>query len=504
MNEYRMNKLNRRIKGSTFHKDSPAVIQHKKTSISNDVLAKYTKRYADKLLLQEEFYLPASLFKSFVDEQILTSIPSIKKTYLSILCKRCHNSKKHFFAMMSCTRCQKKHVYCRYCIQMGRVMECTPLYKWTGPKVSWPKHEDPCTWQGTLTHAQQHAAARMVQAVKDNQKLLIWAVTGSGKTEMMFLSITTALQAGKRICIASPRADVVRELLPRLQQAFQTIPIQGLYGGSRDNDGTAQILIATTHQLLRYQHAFDVLIIDEIDAFPFHQDPTLQFAADRARKEKSSLIYLTATPREKQRRMIANKQLDYVFVPTRFHGQRLPVPTFRHCRTLQKNLIENKLPKAFIYWLQNRQVPSRQLLIFVPTISLAKQLEQPLQLLLEQENLLPNKYPTITFVHAEDERRKEKIIAFRQRQYDVLLTTTILERGVTFPAIDVAVLDASHHVFDEAALVQISGRAGRSKEDPSGEVIFFHDGKTNSMVNAQIDIIKMNRRAKRTTIQRRI
>ncbi|QGS69179.1 hypothetical protein CV093_15140 [Oceanobacillus sp. 143] len=76
----------------------------------------------------------------------------------------------------------------------------------------------------------------------------------------------------------------------------------------------------------------------------------------------------------------------------------------------------------------------------------------------------------------------------------VLITTTILERGVTFPSVDVAILDAGHVVFDEAALVQIAGRAGRSADDPTGEVIFFHDGKTEAMVQAIKSIKMMNKR----------
>src|SRR5699024_11776304 len=78
----------------------------------------------------------------------------------------------------------------------------------------------------------------------------------------------------------------------------------------------------------------------------------------------------------------------------------------------------------------------------------------------------------------------------------ILLTTTILERGVTFPSVDVAVLDAGHDVFDEAALVQIAGRAGRSPDDPDGEVVFFHDGKTESIVDAVRSIKTMDKRAR--------
>src|SRR5699024_9161090 len=111
---------------------------------------------------------------------------------------------------------------------------------------------------------------------------------------------------------------------PRLKNAFQHTTIQGLYSGSRDNDGTAQLIISTTHQLLRYRQAFDLMIIDEIDAFPFHKDSSLPYASKRAVKRKNTIIYLTATPRKKHRFLMGSRQLDYVFVPVRFHGCPLP------------------------------------------------------------------------------------------------------------------------------------------------------------------------------------
>ena len=114
------------------------------------------------------------------------------------------------------------------------------------------------------------------------------------------------------------------------------------------------------------------------------------------------------------------------------------------------------------------------------------------KLLLQEKVIQTNK--EITFVHAENPDRAKKVQRFRDREITVIITTTILERGVTFPSVDVAVIDAGHDVFDEAALVQIAGRAGRSADDPTGEVIFFHDGKTEAMVQAIRAIQKMNKR----------
>ncbi len=107
---------------------------------------------------------------------------------------------------------------------------------------------------------------------------------------------------GLRVAIASPRVDVCLELAPRLQAAFASIPQIVLYGEMPGSYDYRQLTICTTHQLLRFYHAFDVLVIDEVDAFPFAADPGLAFAAERAKKLTGALLYLTATPSKELQR----------------------------------------------------------------------------------------------------------------------------------------------------------------------------------------------------------
>ncbi|OZU88805.1 DNA/RNA helicase [Virgibacillus indicus] len=452
------------------------------------------KRFSGKLLLRNEIPLNEALFQKLCSANLFTPSKSIKRKKLSNQCQRCNNQKQSLFAAIPCQSCKKTHLYCRNCIEMGRVMECEALYLWSGEAPIWPSLEDPCSWIGKLTNVQQQAANRIVNAIRNKEKeLLIWAVCGAGKTEMLYPGISEALMQGKRICIATPRADVVRELLPRIKSAFSSTEVAALYGGSPDKDATAQIIISTTHQLLRYKEAFDVLIIDEIDAFPYHADQSLPFAANRSKASSNTTIYLTATPRSEHQKQIRQKKLPHIFVPVRFHGKPLPVPLFKMCFDLRKELKSYKPPTAFLKWLDHRKNPKRRLLVFVPTIKLADKMKDNLtQILIDKQILSSN--DSLCAVHATDPDRKEKVELFREKKIEVLLTTTILERGVTFPSVDVAVLDAGHIVFDEAALVQISGRAGRSPDDPTGEVLFFHDGKTDAMVEAKNSIISMNKR----------
>lgn len=454
-------------------------------------IQKLANLYDKKLLLRTEIHLTDRVFNKLVLHDFFRDVPAIMKKHLQTTCRRCNNQASHLFATIDCRMCHHSHLYCRNCIQMGRIMECEPLYYWSGPAFQWPKVANACTWQGRLAETQREAAKEIMNKVQTGGSLLTWAVTGSGKTEMLFPGITEALRLGKRVCIASPRTDVVRELYPRIQAAFQKVPIQALYGGSRDKDGTAQIIISTTHQLFRYRHAFDVLIIDEIDAFPYHQDAALQFAAKEAVKQEHTKIYLTATPRKQHQILIKQKRLEHVFVPIRFHKQPLIVPQLKYCSNLTKQLTENKLPNALRTWLTNREKPTRQLLLFLPTIALTNQLHDSIAGMLVDLEVVERE-AEVTAVHAEDDARPEKIQLFRDQKLKCLLTTTILERGVTFPAIDVGVIQADHLVFDEAALVQIAGRVGRSVDDPKGELVFFHQGKTDGMVEAIDSIEHMN------------
>lgn len=452
---------------------------------------KFARRYEGKLLLREEIPLTNEVFQELLTNHYFTATPSMHISPIVHQCMRCSHKQIPPFTLIPCKRCHKTHPYCRHCIEMGRVLSCEPLYFWTGERYKWFKHTSPCSWEGKLTTAQQYASDIVTKHIANKKDLLVWAVTGAGKTEMLFQGLSYALKSGQRICIASPRADVVRELLPRLQAAFQSIHIQGLYGGSRDHDGTSQLIISTTHQLFRYQDAFDVLIIDEIDAFPFHSDTLLQYAADRAKKQDAPVIYLTATPRERQRWQIATRRLDHLFVPGRFHGQPLIIPKWVQVHSLTRDLQAGKLPKQMQAWLKNRSLNNRQLLIFVPTIHYLHHMLPPIKEFMLTENLISSIH-CIDSVHAEDSKRKEKVEAFREKAITVLLTTTILERGVTFPSIDVLVLHSGHHIFDEAALVQIAGRVGRSPADPFGEVLFLHNGKTNAMVRTNQSIKEMN------------
>ncbi|MFR7699243.1 MAG: helicase-related protein, partial [Lacticaseibacillus paracasei] len=76
----------------------------------------------------------------------------------------------------------------------------------------------------------------------------------------------------------------------------------------------------------------------------------------------------------------------------------------------------------------------------------------------------------------------------------VLVTTTILERGVTVPRCAVGVVAAADRAFTASALVQIAGRAGRAADSADDPVVFFTDRYTLALLAAKRQIVMMNGR----------
>ncbi|WP_261131793.1 DEAD/DEAH box helicase [Bacillus sp. Marseille-Q3570] len=434
-------------------------------------------------LLLDEIPYPLKLIHDHYLHGFIRYEKGITKEKHGFSCQRCGNKDKELFAAFACYRCKANCTYCRNCIMMGRVSECTPLLRWSGPSPHFKVEEPILRWDGKLSELQLAAAEKISDLVVRNGELLVWAVCGAGKTEILFPGIEKALRAGLRICLATPRTDVVTELIPRFESAFSGIEVQALYGGHSSLERPSPLVLSTTHQLFRFKDAFDVMIVDEVDAFPYSFDKTLQFAVEKACKEDSARIYLSATPSENLLSRVKKKDLDVIHISKRFHGYPLPVPRFEWCGNWKKGLKKKHLPKVVSDWLKERLESGRQCFLFVPTI---KHMDDIFECLKD--------HGSVDFVHAEDPDRNEKVNEFRKGEITMLITTTILERGVTVPKIDAAVFGADHEVFTANALEQIAGRVGRSIEDPYGEVVYYHYGKTRAMVSAKQSIEQHNKR----------
>ncbi|MEN2253671.1 hypothetical protein AAH988_12945, partial [Enterococcus lactis] len=93
--------------------------------------------------------------------------------------------------------------------------------------------------------------------------------------------------------------DVCNELCLRYRPVFPEETIMLLHGNTTTAYTFSSFVICTIHQLYRFYRSFDLLVIDEIDAFPYSGDAGLAHAVQTAIKSDGRFIYLTATPDEK-------------------------------------------------------------------------------------------------------------------------------------------------------------------------------------------------------------
>lgn len=413
----------------------------------------------------------------------IQELPTIRIDAGNIRCYRCnHVTAKSLGAL------PQGEFYCPHCINLGRVSTLNKFYHVPEPN-QFTIIEPVLTWKGKLSPLQQQASEKISRGMAAHVQQLLWAVTGAGKTEMMFAGIAAAIKRGERIGIASPRVDVCLELFPRLKAAFANCDIALLHGRQELPYHYAQLTICTTHQLLRFYHAFDNLIIDEVDAFPYAANASLLYATKQAIKENGGCLYLTATPGDALLREIKSKRLVVNYLPLRYHGHLLPQIKVRLAFGWRRRLERQKLPPQVIQQLQETLREGHRFLLFVPHIA-------DLALV---EAVLRHSFTTFRFatVHASDPERLEKVQKMRDGDYDFLVTTSILERGVTFPEIDVYVLGADDPVFSSSALVQIAGRAGRSQSRPTGRVIFWINCNCRQVNQAVSQVKYLNRKGQR-------
>lgn len=420
--------------------------------------------------------------EAYIDAGLFHVQSAIEQIENKLHCNRCHNSNQQQFVTFSCARCEQLCHYCRHCITMGRMASCEELITWNGPQPREKRRHD-FSWNGQFTTAQQQAAFELARSIAQGRNHLLRAVCGAGKTEILFQAIIGALREGLRVCVATPRTDVVLELYPRFQQVFPQTTIHALYGGAKPDAQFAQLVLATTHQLYRFDRAFDVMIVDEADAFPYTMDAALQKAVLKAKKEHAPIAYVTATPSADLLTRCKKEGWGYSFIRRRYHGYDLPVPRTDSLWNYDKVIQKGKIPVKMQRWLLQKLARNEQVLIFFPTIEL---MEAAIPLFKQLEPLMES-------VHAEDADRKGKVLRLRNGELKGLLTTTILERGITIKNVQVAVMGTEQPIFNASALIQISGRVGRNADFPTGEIVFFHHGLTAEMDEAIDEIKRMNK-----------
>lgn len=324
--------------------------------------------------------------------------------------------------------------YCRKCISF-RGEEV--IYNQDPPKKA------PLFISYELSKEQKILSDKLLSNYKNGINSLVHAVCGAGKTEIVLQVIQYALKCGDKVAFAVPRRDVVIELYDRFASFYKNNKVEAIYGGHHQIL-KADLLILTAHQLYRYKNYFDLLIIDEIDAFPFNGNDILNIFFMRS--IKGHYIMMSATPSENVIQAFKKEGFDLLELNHRFHGYPLPVP---EVIVKPKTILKIYL----IRYLKMFKKEGKQVFLFCPTINESIEIYKFVSIFVSGGD----------YVNSKKEDRNETIIKFKKGVTRYIVTTAVLERGVTIKDLQVIVYHADSGIYDSHALVQISGRVGRKK-----------------------------------------
>ncbi|MCA0847731.1 transcription-repair coupling factor [Salipiger thiooxidans] len=283
---------------------------------------------------------------------------------------------------------------------------------------------------------------------------LICGDVGFGKTEVAMRAAFVAAMSGVQVAVIAPTTLLARQHYKSFAERFRGFPINvaplsrfvsaSEAAKTRDGitKGTVDIAVGT-HALLakgiRFQN-LGLLIIDEEQHFGVnHKERLKQLRSD------IHVLTLTATPipRTLQLSLSGVRDLSIIGTPP---VDRLSIRTY----------VSEFDPVTIREALLREHYRGGQSFYVVPRIS-----DLP-----EIEEFLREQVPEVSYVVAHGQMAAgeldEKMNAFYDGKYDVLLATTIVESGLDIPTANTMVVHRAD-MFGLSQLYQIRGRVGRSK-----------------------------------------
>ena len=283
---------------------------------------------------------------------------------------------------------------------------------------------------------------------------LICGDVGFGKTEVAIRAAFVAAMSGVQVAIIAPTTLLARQHYQSFAERFRGFPINvrplSRFVGTRDAaltrdgiaDGTADIVVGT-HALMAKGVKFKnlgLLVIDEEQKFGVqHKERLKQLRTD------VHVMTLTATPipRTLQLSLSGVRDLSIIGTPP---IDRLAI------RTYVSEFDTITVREALL----REHYRGGQSFIVVPRITD----------MAEMEDFLRREVPEVSYISATGQMAAgeldNRMNAFYDGKYDVLLATTIVESGLDIPTANTMIVWRAD-MFGLSQLYQIRGRVGRSK-----------------------------------------
>lgn len=304
----------------------------------------------------------------------------------------------------------------------------------------------------------QLKATRDVKADMENEQpmdRLVCGDVGFGKTEIAIRAAFKAVDNGKQVAILVPTTilafqhfktfterlqgfPVVIDYLNRFRTAKQRTEIlKNLANGNID-------IIIGTHQLVNKKVIFKdlgLLIVDEEQKFGVSVKDKLKTI-----KENVDTLTLTATPipRTLQFSLMAARDLSIINTPP---PNRYPIEThvIRFSEEIIRDAIQYEISRGGqVFFIHNR-------------IENIKEVTGMLQ------RLLPDVKIAIGHGQMDGKKLEQLMLAFMNNEFDVLVSTTIVESGLDIPNANTILINNANN-FGLSDLHQMRGRVGRSNK----------------------------------------
>ncbi|MFQ6548238.1 transcription-repair coupling factor [Aestuariibius sp. 2305UL40-4] len=283
---------------------------------------------------------------------------------------------------------------------------------------------------------------------------LICGDVGFGKTEVAMRAAFVAAMSGTQVAVIAPTTLLARQHYKSFADRFRGFPVQvrplSRFVSQRDAQltkegitrGTADVVVGT-HALLAKGIKFKnlgLLVVDEEQKFGVTHKERL-----KSLRTDVHVLTLTATPipRTLQMSLSGVRELSIIGTPP---VDRLAIRTY----------VSEFDPVTIREALLREHYRGGQSFYVVPRIS-----DLP-----EIEEFLKEQLPELTYVVAHGQMAAgeldDRMNAFYDGKFDVLLATTIVESGLDIPTANTMVIHRAD-MFGLAQLYQIRGRVGRSK-----------------------------------------
>ncbi|HEU3753154.1 transcription-repair coupling factor [Streptococcus pneumoniae] len=321
---------------------------------------------------------------------------------------------------------------------------------------------------------------RDMQASQPMDRLLVGDV-GFGKTEVAMRAAFKAVNDHKQVVILVPTTVLAKQHYTNFKERFQNfavnVDVLSRFRSKKEQtatleklkNGQVDILIGT-HRVLSKDVVFadlGLMIIDEEQRFGVKHKETL-----KELKKQVDVLTLTATPipRTLHMSMLGIRDLSVIETPP---TNRYPVQTY----VLEKNdsVIRDAVLREMerggqVYYLYNK----------VDTI---------VQKVSELQELIPE--ASIGYVHGRmsEVQLENTLLDFIEGQYDILVTTTIIETGVDIPNANTLFIENADHM-GLSTLYQLRGRVGRSNRIAYAYLMYRPEKSISEVSEKRLEAIK--------------